>query len=341
MDVLDQVTERATLAAVMASMSDGLLILGPDRKVRYCNPRVGELVGINCKTAIGRGADDCFAAIFRSAANPAAAWTAWEQASARVPERPWFEFDVVSPSPRIVACHLFPVETPGSGNPGAGIMMRDVTAERQLVLSEERERIATDLHDGAIQSLYAVALRLGAYQRTLEMEPASVRELLRQAIGQLNGVIQEIRDCIVDLRVHELGDLGLLGGIAALAEELRLTALMQPALQLDAGAEHLLAPDTVTGILLIAREATSNIIRHARASAVTITLAHDEREVVLLIADDGRGFHPGRSGRRAGDGLRNMAERARLLGGHLDVTSAPGSGTTVRLTVPLRDGAPA
>jgi signal transduction histidine kinase len=135
------------------------------------------------------------------------------------------------------------------------------------------------------------------------------------------------------------------GGLRALAEELRVNTLVRPTLEVDAGAEGLLGPDAAAGLLQIAREAASNVIRHARASEVTIRLAQAEGQVVLAVRDNGRGFEPASAEERAGparaggEGLRNMAARAKLLGGRLAVVSGPGRGTEVRLEVPLREAA--
>jgi signal transduction histidine kinase len=200
-----------------------------------------------------------------------------------------------------------------------------------------------DLHDGAIQSLYAVALGLAAHERALLPAAAPTCEPLRQARAQINAVIQDIRNYIFDLRPQDLTRRGLRAGLEALAEELRINALVRPELTVDAAADDALDPDAAASLLHVAREATANVIRHASATAVQIVLERRNGRLVLAVHDNGRGFDSPNGQRdaapppsaRSGHGLRNMAERARALGGTLQITSAPGAGTVVCLDVPL------
>ncbi|MBI4495161.1 MAG: GAF domain-containing sensor histidine kinase [Chloroflexi bacterium] len=209
---------------------------------------------------------------------------------------------------------------------------------RRLALLEQRERIAMDLHDGVIQSLYAVGLTLGAQARTLNGNADETRAALRQAMAQLNGAIREIRAYILSLRLREPEEHGLRPRLEALAQEVQASIQVCPQLELAEGVDGPLEPEAVANLLYIAREATANVIRHAGARAVAIRLEQAEGRLVLTIRDDGRGFDPRRMDRQAGDGLRNMAERARVLGGHLVVLSEPGHGTEVRVEVPAREG---
>lgn len=203
---------------------------------------------------------------------------------------------------------------------------------RELARLEERERIAMDLHDGVIQSLYSVVLGLGAEQ----LHVGQTDRAIGKAIDGINRVIQEIRNNIFDLRLRDLGEGGLRGGIEVLAEELRINTLVQPHLDLAAvdSLERCVDADAVTNLLYIAREATSNVIRHARANTVTIRLATTDDELVLTIHDNGRGFDPEATESRLGNGLRNIRDRARAIGGTFSIASLPGQGTAVCVRVP-------
>jgi two-component system, NarL family, sensor histidine kinase DevS len=205
---------------------------------------------------------------------------------------------------------------------------------RELARLEERERIAMDLHDGVIQSLYSVVLGLGAVQ--LRAEGTEADRGLGQAIDGINRVILEIRNNIFDLRLPDLADRGLRGGIELLAEELRINTLVQPHVDLAAihSAEQCVDAAAVTSLLYIAREATSNVIRHAQASTVTIRLATSDDELVLIIRDNGRGFDHAATESRPGNGLRNIRDRARTIGGTFSIAGVPGQGTTVCVRVP-------
>ena len=203
----------------------------------------------------------------------------------------------------------------------------------------ERERMAMDLHDGVLQALYAVMLKLGAQERVLPAGAEQAREAVHQAVLQVAGIIPEVRSYIVDLRPQQLGQNGLHAGLEILADELRSTGRLRVDLRLDADGADTLTPDDVTELLLIVREATSNVVRHAEATAVTIQLAEVAGRLRVVVRDNGRGFEVDRlrhRGRRAGDGLRNMGERARKLGGHLALRSEPGRGTEARVELPRR-----
>jgi PAS domain S-box-containing protein len=336
--------ERTTLTAVMASMSDGLVVIDAAHRIRYANARAGELMGLAAPLLLGASVEAAFEAIRPVFRDPAAAWAVWEQGATRIQEQPRFEVQVVGPPPRDVRIQFFPVVGTSGEEQAVGLMLRDVTATKLLARLEERERIAMELHDGVIQSLYGIALGLGAGERRLAAEGSQTRELLSQAQAQIETVIQQVRNYIMDLRPPEMSTLDLPAGLEALAEELRINTLVDPALVLEAEAAALLDAGTVASLLRIAREATSNVIRHAGASRVTIRLSRTDAGVVLTITDNGKGFdqppatEQGFAGAAtgSGQGLRNMAERAKALGGRTDIRSAPGQGTTVRAEVPAR-----
>ncbi|HEY7060479.1 MAG TPA: GAF domain-containing protein [Chloroflexota bacterium] len=332
--------ERAMLAAVMHSMSDGLIVLDAAGRIRYHNERALALVGVGPEPLVGQTAAEAFSRHRQIFVDPAAAWASLQQGLAHLADLPTHEVSVLGPPRRDLQVQLFPVANVGGAGPGWGAMLHDVSDTRLLALLQERERIAMDLHDGVIQSLYAVALGLGARARALDGNVESTREALRNAVTHINAVIQEVRNYIFDLRLGEQAARGVGAGLEALAAELRINALVQPELSVDPTADAVLAPEAAANLLQVAREATANVIRHAGATAVQIGLARESAALVLTVRDNGRGFDPHCEVRdtfigAGGQGLHNMAERARLLGGQLTVDSEPGQGTTVRLEVPL------
>jgi len=323
------------LAEALGKMSDGLIILDGSRRVRFCNPRAGELLGVAGETLVGKSDQEAFALIQQSLESPRMVWTKWERALGASSERSSFFVEAGPDRSQDAIVEIFALGDQGSTPGSVGILLRDGTAAKQLTLLEERERMAMNLHDGVIQSLYAIALSLGARERSLPGESQRAREAIHQAIGQINAVIDEVRDNIVGLRQHDRASAGLCAGIDRLAEELRASTLVIPAVELSEEADRALTRDAIANVLYIAREAISNVIRHSGARAVSVRLAVVENRLVLAIHDDGQGFEATRTGRRAGDGLRNMVERARAIGGDLIVTSQPGRGTEVRLEVPI------
>ncbi|HEU4673933.1 MAG TPA: GAF domain-containing sensor histidine kinase, partial [Candidatus Limnocylindrales bacterium] len=210
----------------------------------------------------------------------------------------------------------------------------------KLAVFDERERIGRDLHDGIIQSLYAVSLTLEDVGDLMVEAPDEATARIERAIESLHGVIRDLRNFIFGLR-PELLDRGTLGeSLRALGDELGLNGMVDVEVLLDPAAATGLNPERQAELLQVAREALSNVARHASASRASLELRSDGRETILVVGDNGRGFEPAadRSGRH--QGLANMRQRLERLGGRLFVESSPGHGTRIIVRVPRSDGAP-
>jgi PAS domain S-box-containing protein len=222
--------------------------------------------------------------------------------------------------------------------------LTDIRAHRQLdeesrALAQlrERERIAMDLHDGLSQSLYSVLLGLAAAEHAVGPDgDAGVQAALHQARQHIERVIEELGAYLHELRAGEVAPPDLATGLRLLVDGLRLSGGLQARLELDPAAAAYLEPGLRGQVLYLVREAVSNVVRHAAARSVTVRLdgAAVTGPLVVRVTDDGRGFDAAAGPRAGHHGLRTMAERARLLGGRLAITSAPGQGTTVALEVP-------
>jgi len=208
---------------------------------------------------------------------------------------------------------------------------------QSLAVLEERQRIGMDLHDGVIQSIYAVGLNLEECSEEVFNQPSDVRVRLEKAINDLNQVIKDIRNYIFDLRPRALESTNLTDALSTLVRELRVNSLVEANLVVDGGRElgSVLTEDQVTNLFHIAQEALSNVQKHARASSVEARLTTQNGVLRLAISDNGVGFAPGRGTEPGHRGLRNMSERAQSLGGRLSLESAPGKGTSVVIEVPI------
>jgi signal transduction histidine kinase len=205
---------------------------------------------------------------------------------------------------------------------------------RDLATLEERQRIALDLHDGIIQSIYATGLGLEECVRIAEVEPWEVKPRLEQAIDNLNAVIGSVRNYIVGLGPEELERRGLARALGDLVQGLALNGLPAPDLSVDDGIDAALSAEQTAHLFHICQEALTNVVKHARASRVAIALRREDGRVVLTVADDGIGLEgPGPAA--TGRGLRNMAERARRGGGELLFARPAGGGTQVAVSLPL------
>ncbi|HUF39290.1 MAG TPA: GAF domain-containing sensor histidine kinase [Anaerolineales bacterium] len=207
---------------------------------------------------------------------------------------------------------------------------------QQLALLEERERIGMDLHDGVIQSIYAVGLNLEDIQYRLEGEP-EVKSGLGHAIEGLNDVIRDIRTYILDLRPQRFQGRDLAEGLAELGRELRAHSFLHVDVVTESDAWRSISPAQTVEILHIAREALTNIRKHARASKVDVTLAGRPGALILTIADNGVGFNADHARAGEGNGLWNMNERAQSLGGSFEIEPGQSAGTRVVLDIPLSE----
>jgi two-component system, NarL family, sensor histidine kinase UhpB len=200
---------------------------------------------------------------------------------------------------------------------------------------EERRRLARDLHDEVNQALTAILLRLEALAQETPPERvpevAELKRLVNQAMGELLNLARQLRPSALD-------DHGLVPALEAQLKRFSTRTGIEVRLRTDGDPNEL--PEVIqTAIYRVTQEALTNVARHAGATAVEVDLRGDEGQAELRVRDDGAGFDPGAIRRAgtvepgAGLGLSGMAERARLVGGELDLRSSPGSGTTVTLRV--------
>ena len=206
---------------------------------------------------------------------------------------------------------------------------------QQLTLLQERDRIGMDLHDGVIQSIYAVGLMLDDAQYRTKAGSEDVRTVITGAIAGLNAVIHDIRNYILDLRPQRFEGRHLPEGLAELAREVRAHSFLNIDVQIDSEDWRRLSPEQTIEILYIAREALTNIRKHSHASVAEITLTLHPEGVALSIADNGVGFDPELAANGNGNGLRNMQERAQALQGKVIFTRREAGGMNVELIVPL------
>jgi signal transduction histidine kinase len=200
-------------------------------------------------------------------------------------------------------------------------------AERIVVL-EDRERIAKDLHDTVIQRLFATAMTLmSAIKITQKTE---VARRVQGAIDDLDDTIKQVRSTIFALHV-EPGDDGLRSRVHAIADAATETLGFAPSVRLDGLLDTAVSEEMGEQLLAVLREALSNVARHARARWVSIAV--DVRdELVLRVEDDGTGIPNG--ARRSG--LRNMADRAEVLGGSFCTSDGASGGTVLIWRVPVQ-----
>ena len=208
----------------------------------------------------------------------------------------------------------------------------------ELAIAEERSRLAREIHDTLAQGFTAIIWQLNA-------AALAVAEGGKQAVESLEGVrdlaregLQQARRAVWDLRAGPLEGRKLSDALQLETEKLLSPRNMRASFVLS-GKERVLQPGAEAVLLRICQESLTNILKHANASEVGVTLAFDDTEVRLSVQDNGVGFDPEtpmeRSNDGGGFGLISMRERARVLGGELKVQSEPGRGTLVEATLSL------
>jgi len=205
--------------------------------------------------------------------------------------------------------------------------------ERRQALVDERERIGRELHDGIIQSIYASGLILEGARQNLAGDPDKARDQLTQAIDNLNVTIQDIRRYIFDLR-GELSQDDLQTGLRKMLKDFRVNTLLETEFDVSGDGIRRFDAERRQHIFQIAREALTNVARHARARKVQVHVKYGANALQLSISDDGVGLSALPSDN--GHGLRNIRERTRLLNGMLDIDTAPEEGLNLVLTVPYQ-----
>jgi signal transduction histidine kinase len=203
----------------------------------------------------------------------------------------------------------------------------------QLAISQERNRLARELHDTLAHSVTAVTVQLEAIQALWATEPTSARAMLDSALQTAHSGSREARRALKALRASPLED-GLCVAIGNLARAAAARADLQ--LALTTPDDWTTAPpDQEQFLYRVAQEAIANVVRHARATELRVALERRNGYIALSVADNGVGFVAGAVNTAARFGLKGIEERVEMIGGRLSVESAPGSGTTVRVAVPM------
>jgi PAS domain S-box-containing protein len=216
-------------------------------------------------------------------------------------------------------------------------VVRDVTERKRAeeamreVREAERRRLARDLHDGVLQDLSYTTAAMGLIM--LKAAGTSLEEELQKTIDALRRAAQGLRNAVNDLRLEEEQDRPFPELVEYLVQRNRtMVRGYEISLEVTEGFPFALLGEVGTQMLRIIREALTNARRHSGALNVIVTLTVEEEDMVAEVSDDGRGLGPGAA---PGVGLKSMRERAAILGGKLEIESAVGQGTRVRLRVPM------
>jgi len=210
----------------------------------------------------------------------------------------------------------------------AGSHLRE--QQRRLTLLEERERIGMELHDGVIQSLYAIGMSLELAHTSGDWQDGAYTK----AVNGLNAVIEDIRRYIMNLNAIDRQQ----RTIRECLQEMTMRLHIPKSLDIKIDAPNDYPPFTgiaFEAICQIVHEAVSNVIRHSEATHLDISVQENREDFQIIIADDGKGFDFSHADNHKGLGLHNIQQRVLVYGGQLDIETAPGKGTKLTITLPL------
>jgi signal transduction histidine kinase len=335
----DAVRARRDLESWLDGMSDYVVIVSPDRTIRFLNRSARESLGLQvgepCWSVLGA----------KEPCSPCALEGAWGEGNAsmrtfrRIGES---DYEVVAAALR-----------DPDGQPSLVMVLRDVTEARRLeqelrrsqdelrelaahvesVREEERTGIARELHDELGQALTALKLDLSWAIRHQEGDPPAVREKLLSLISLTESTIKTVQRLSSELRPGLLDDLGLVAALEWLASDFQRRTGVECIVSLDEEIE--LDAGRSTALFRICQESLTNVSRHANATSVRISLHASNSNVVLSVVDNGKGIAADETSHRGSFGIIGMTERARALGGRVDFDGVPGEGTRVEVTLPL------
>lgn len=216
--------------------------------------------------------------------------------------------------------------------------LRDLSANLQIVREEEKTRIARELHDDLGQQLSALKMDLSSVEQLIQADSSAGGEVIRQLRGMrslVDKTVASLRRIAADQRPVMLDDLGLIPAIEWLANDFTS--------RYGINVERYIEPAAIefnrtaaTTIFRIVQEALTNVVRHAEASRVTLTIRSDGEHCILRISDDGHGAAKLDAPQRRSFGLLGMRERARILGGSISIDTEPGQGFAVTVTFSVK-----
>jgi two-component system sensor histidine kinase NreB len=198
---------------------------------------------------------------------------------------------------------------------------------------EERKRIARELHDGVGQALYSILVGLNVVGQGNLSDP--IRQHVADLLQMTSKAMEEVKRMALELRPSALDDLGLLPALRSLMKQVEKSFAIQVELHVQ-GERRRYASAVETALYRIVQEAMTNTAKYAQASKLGIVFEDREKEIVVTVVDDGIGFDvEGTLKSGKGLGIFGMKERAQLLGGTMDIRSAPDDGTTIIVRIPL------
>jgi PAS domain S-box-containing protein len=333
-----------TYRVFVERMNEGAAVLSRDHTVLHCNQRFARFLGMGIHNVIGSSVKDLvwpddharLDALLRSAARKSCRGEIRLQARKVVPLPVHFSLSPLrldgTRAICLIASDISEVKRAEQEVRASSEQLRKLAARLVSVREEERTRISREVHDELGQSLTAVKMDLAWLAGRLPRSNAQMQERIRTTRQLASRIIQSVRRISTELRPGVL-DLGLAAAVEWQVQEFQARTGIQCKVRLL--TQEVFAPDVSTALFRILQETLTNIARHAKATRVEVVKQKQRDRLVLQIHDNGRGFNPEDPALSKSLGLLGMRERAAILRGGVNVSSAPGKGTTVTAWIPL------
>jgi len=325
-------------------MNEGAAVLGRDHTVLHCNRRFARLLGAGLQSVIGSSLQDLvwpddharLNALLRRAAQRNCRGETRLRSKKGAPVPVQLSLNPLRLKTRavcLIVSDLSEVKRAEQELRASSEQLRNLAARLLSVREQERTRIAREIHDELGQALTAVKMDLSWLAGRLSPRNGPLLGRIRSTLQLADSTIQSVRRISTELRPSVL-DLGLAAALEWQAQEFQARTGIRCKLRLP--AQGAVAPNVSTALFRIFQETLTNIARHAGATRAEVALQKQPDALVLRVRDNGRGFDPANSSSSKSLGLLGMRERAAILGGWVDIFSAPGKGTRVTAWIPLR-----
>lgn len=333
-----------TYRVFVERMNEGAAVLSSDHTVLHCNGRFARFLGAGLQSVIGSSMLDLvwpddhpkLDGLLRRAAHRNCRGEIRLQSRKGAPLSVHLSLNPLRlDSTRavcLIASDLSEIKRAEQELRASSEQLRNLAAHLLTVREEERARISREVHDELGQSLTAVKMDLAWLAGRLPRRNGQMLERIGSTRQLADSMIQSIRRISTELRPGVL-DLGLAAAVEWQVQEFQARSGIQCKVRLL--TQEVFAPDVSTALFRILQETLTNVARHAKATRVEVVQQKQRNRVVLLIRDNGRGFDQADPSLSKSLGLLGMRERAAILGGQVNISSAPGKGTTVTAWIPL------
>ncbi len=333
-----------TYRVFVERMNEGAAVLSSDHTVLHCNGRFARFLGAGMQSVIGSSMLDLvwpddhpkLDALLRRAAQRNCRGEIRLQSRKGAPLSVQLSLNPLrldtTRAVCLIASDLSETKRAEQELRASSEQLRNLAAHLLSVREEERARISREVHDELGQSLTAVKMDLAWLAGRLPRRNGQMLKRIRSTRQLADSIIQSIRRISTELRPGVL-DLGLAAAVEWQVQEFQARSGIQCKVRLL--TQEVFAPDVSTALFRILQETLTNVARHAKATRAEVVLQKQRDRLVLLIRDNGRGFDQADASLSKSLGLLGMRERAAILGGRVNISSAPGKGTTVTAWIPL------